>query len=195
MKKIGVTGGIGAGKTTFCSFLSQKGYPFISADEQAKKALSPKSPCYPALLKLFHYPWTAGSIAQKVFSNPQLKTQFEAIVHPYILQRIQQQEDKLKKQNPPVIFYEIPLLFEKKLEKLFHFTVLITCSSYLQKKRVMKRSALSEKDIINRMKNQMPQKEKLPKSDFIVENNKTLNDLKISAQHILQCILSGEKHT
>ena len=195
MKKIGVTGGIGVGKTTFCSFLNQQGYPCISADEQAKKALSPKSPCYPALLKLFHYPskWTNHSIAQQIFSNPQLKNQFEAIVHPYILHLIQQQEEQYQKS--PLIFYEIPLLFEKKLEKLFHFIVLITCPLDLQKKRIMKRSSLSERDIINRIKNQMPQEEKLPKSDFIVENNKTLNDLKISAQSILQHILSGEKHS
>ncbi len=197
LKKVGITGGIGAGKSSFCDILAQLGYPVISADKQAKKALNPNSPCYAALLRLFNNPphLTPQMLAQKIFSDSKVKNQLESIMHPYIFQLIQQEEEKLKREHHSLIFYEIPLLFEKKLEKYFHFIILITCDENLQKKRVMKRFLLSESEAINRIHSQMSQQEKLSKSDFIVENNTTLDDLKKSANQILKKIMTEEKQS
>ena len=185
MKKIAVTGGISVGKSSFCSILNQQGYPVISADEQAKKLLSPHSPCYPKILTLFNNPpqLTTKMMAQKIFSNSKLKVQLEACMHPYILQKIAEEEAQFKAYDQ--VFYEIPLLFEKKLENRFHTVILVVCRTDLQIQRLMKRSQLSRSSAMQRIQSQMPQKEKLPKSDFIVENNKTLSALAHTAKHIL----------
>lgn len=194
LKKIAVTGGIGVGKSSFCSILNQWGRPVISADEQAKKALSPNSPCYPDILKIFNNPpqLNAKIIAQKIFNNPKLKTQLEECMHPYILQKIIEETARFKEHNQ--VFYEIPLLFEKNLENHFHFVILVICPEGLQKKRLMKRSQLSELEAVQRIQSQMPQEEKLPKSDFIVENNKTLTELTRTAKQVLMLLKKRGVH-
>ena len=188
MIKIAVTGGIGAGKSSLCRFFEDRGFPVISADRQARKALSKSSPLYPALLKLFHKKSNENlfpkEIAQQIFSNGSLKRQFESIVHPYIFECIQQEEKKLKKYSH--VFYEIPLLFETRSSSYFNWIILVICSKKSQKERIIKKMHLSEKEAQMRISSQEIPEKKIEKSDIVIENNGTLTDLEQQAEEILK---------
>jgi len=191
VKKIGITGSIGAGKSSFCKFLKQWAYPVISADDYSQLAFQPHSPLLPQILKVFKsppQPLTSEWIAEQIFSDSKTKALVEKYTHPFILDKILEEEEKIKIQNPKLIFYEIPLLFETKMEKNFDHVILICCSEKNQNKRVMNRFQLTQEQAQKRIKSQMPQEEKLSKSDFVIHNNKTLDDLKNKAQIFLKKI-------
>ena len=193
MVKIAVTGGIGAGKSSLCRFFENRGNPVISADRQARKALSKNSPLYPSLLKLFHKKSNESlcskEIAQQIFSNKGLKQQFESIVHPYIFECIQQEEKKFKKSSH--IFYEIPLLFETHSSSYFNWIILVICSKKSQKERIIKKLRLSEKSAQRRINSQESPEKKIEKSDLVIENNGTLIELEQKAEEILNFFNKG----
>lgn len=186
--KIAVTGGIGAGKSSLCRFFKDWGWPVISADKEARKALAENSPLYPSLLKLFNKKpdesLNSKEIAREIFSNFSLKKKFESIVHPYIFKCILQKEEKLKGHSH--IFYEIPLLFETRLSSYFQWIVLVICSKKLQKERIITRMNLPPAEAQLRMDAQTNQKTKIKKSNIIVENNGSLDDLKKQALNVLK---------
>lgn len=188
MKKIAVTGGIAVGKSSLCCILSRLGYPVISADSHAKKALSPNASIHSTILKLFQFEKTLDPqvIAQKIFSYPRLKKQFEDIIHPWIIQSILTEEKEFKKKGCRVIFYEIPLLFEKNLESDFDFIVLVNCKKNIQKVRLMNRMSISKSQAEKRINSQWTQKEKFSKSDLIVDNNSKIDHLEKSALMIIK---------
>ena len=188
MIKIAITGSIGSGKSSLCRFFENWGSPIISADIQARKALQKGSPLYPSLLQLFHKKTNESldpkEIAQKIFSNFSLKEKFESIVHPYIFECILQEEKKLKDHSH--IFYEIPLLFETHLSSYFNWIILVICSKQLQAERIIQKMNLSPKEAQMRIKAQGDLKTKIEKSDIVVENNGTLNDLEQKASDIFK---------
>jgi len=188
MVKIAITGGIGTGKSSLCQFFEDWGFPVISADKEARKALMKDSPLYPSLLKLFnkksHDSLNPKEIAKEIFFNFSLKKQFESIVHPYIFECILQEEQKIK--NHSHIFYEIPLLFETNLMDDFNWIILVICSKNLQKERVIKKTNLSPKEAQMRINAQKPQETKIEKSDIVIENNRSLEDLEQKATDVLK---------
>ena len=185
--KIAVTGGIGAGKSSLCRFFKDWGWPVISADKEARKALAEDSPLYPSLLKLFNKKpdesLNSKEIAREIFSNFSLKKNFESIVHPYIFKCILQEEEKLKGHSH--IFYEIPLLFETHLSSYFHWIILVICSKKLRKERIITRMNLSPKEAKLRMDAQESPKTKIEKSNIIIDNNGSMEDLKKQAVEVL----------
>ncbi len=183
--KVAITGGIGAGKSSMCQILIQQGFPVISADQQAQKALIKNSPIYSDILKLFpnNLILDPKQIAEKIFSQPLLKKSFENIVHPYIFQCIKEEEKKIIQQGDRVIFYEIPLLFETDMFYYFNYIILITCPKELKIERVKKRMNIPEEQIFKRMFTQAQHDES--KVHFVVENSKSLKDLEKSTKDIL----------
>ena len=185
--KIAVTGGIGAGKSSLCRFFKEWGWPVISADKEARKALAEDSPLSPSLLKLFNKKpnesLNSKEIAREIFSNFSLKKKFESIVHPYIFKCILQKEEKFKDHSH--IFYEIPLLFETHLSSYFNWIILVVCSKKLRKERIITSMNLSPREAQLRMDAQKDHKTKIKKSNIIVENNGSLEDLKKQAIDVL----------
>ena len=188
MIKIAITGGIGTGKSSLCRFFEDWGFPVISADKEARKALRKSSPLYTSLLKLFNKKTNESldpkEISKEIFSNFSLKKQFESIVHPYIFECILQEEKKIK--NHSHIFYEIPLLFETNSLNYFNWIILVICSKNLQKERIITNMHLSSKEAQMRINAQEPQETKIEKSDIVIENNRSLEDLEQKAVDILK---------
>ena len=195
--KTAVTGGIAVGKSSLCREFSKQGFPVISADRIAKTALLPSSSVYVKILKLFQFskaePLSAQKISRVIFSNLNLKKKFEKIIHPFILQKILLEEQQLKKKGHKVIFYEIPLLFETKMEAYFDFIVLVDCPKPEQKKRLTALRGFSQSAAKKRIEVQSPQTLKALKSHFIVKNTFSLTHLKKEAQRILKLILPAIK--
>ena len=185
--KIAITGGIGAGKSSMCQILKQQGgFSVISADEQAAKALIEGSPAYSKIRQLFpeNPDLDSKQIAEKIFSQPSLKKDFEKIIHAHIFECIKEEERQLIQKGHTVIFYEMPLLFETNMSYYFNYIILVICSHNLKIERVKKRMNISEEQILKRISTQAQHDEN--KAHFVIENSKSLKDLEESTKNILQ---------
>jgi len=174
MKIIGVTGGIGSGKSMICKLFQCMGYPIFIADDVAKhigstenvqtqiKAAFGASICNTdgAIDKLL--------LGQLVFNNKDALTTLNDIIHPKVAEAFEAWQNTTKNTFG---VYEAAILFEKGFEKRCAFTILVTAPKELKVKRVQGRSALTQKDILARMENQWPDEKKRDLADYIVDNS------------------------
>lgn len=180
MLSIGITGGIGSGKSTVCSILEHLGYPVFYADK-AGREVSDQNPDVRAKIKaLFGNEAYKGDVlnrqwvAQRVFSDASLKEKLNAVIHPAVFEAY---ENWKKLQNSDLVFNESALLFETGSYKRFDAIVLVTADEELRIKRVMERDGISREQILARMKQQLPDLETVPaagrkqKAHFVITNN------------------------
>ena len=198
MQKIAITGTIGAGKSTVGQLLEKKGISFISADALTRQAIAPHTPGYSKLLKLLgpEYLNTNGcfntqKMATIAFRNNSLLRQIESIVLPIILELMRKKEKTLYFSGEKVVFYEIPLLFEKKWEHLFDIRIVVATDPEKQKNRLKKYRNLSLEEVNNRMQHQMSQEEKIKKADYTIWNNSSLKELEKQTFGLIDSITTG----
>ena len=192
MKWIGLTGGMGTGKSTVASMIQTLGYHVLNADKNAHRALQKDSPLFPEIIKVFGDKILGpdGEINRKqlgdiVFADKFMLGKLEAITHPYIQNETAKERDALSKSGTEMAFYDIPLLFEKKLEKKFDKIVVVTTKKDLQIQRAMERTKLSHEDIRKRLANQMSMETKAKMADYLIRNDGSLEELKMKVQDLL----------
>lgn len=192
---IAVTGGIGTGKSQVCRIFSEKGIPVFSADQLGHKALKNKA-VISSLIKLFGNSIMEDDkvdrqkLSELVFEDKKKVTHLNSIVHPYIIKEL-----KMLLANPaaPLVVYEIPLLFEVDLEKLFDIIIVVSSHIDIRKARVAKRSGLSSKRFEEIADKQFPQELAREKADFVIKNNDSLADLEKKVVFVLNCIKSQKE--
>ena len=184
MKVIGITGGIGTGKSTVTQILRKSGLPVICADECAKEVVEQGSPTLEKIIKLFghEYKTSTGELDRKklgtlVFQNPEKLRQLNAIIHPVVQSLMKQKINEYKRINTAILFLDIPLLFESKLEHLCNQVVVVSTPKEIQLQRINKRDSLPTQEIENRLASQMPLSEKEKRAHYIIENSSTLDNL------------------
>jgi len=173
-KVIGLTGGIGSGKSTVANYIASKGIPVYIADEEAKIIME-REDVKQKIQNLFTQPilnsdntLNRKKIAELVFNNPIKLKELNDIVHPEVQLHF---KNWLKKhENYAFIIKEVSILFETGGNKQCDKVILITAPVELRVQRAMKRDNLTKKDILVRIKNQHPDSKKKELSDFIVEN-------------------------
>ena len=192
MKWIGLTGGIATGKSAVAEIFRNKGVAVIDADPIAHQALVPSSPVFKELVQTFGQDVlsTDGGIdrkllGQKIFANEKLRLKLDSIVHPYVRSQVALLKQKLNDQSCKLAIYDVPLLFEKNMQKDFDKIIVVTCDPQIQKTRLMKRNNLSEKEAAQRIAAQLPMSEKIRQADFVIENNGSLEELKTAVEKIL----------
>ena len=185
MIKIGITGGIGSGKTTVINFFKALDIPAYIADEKAK-ALMHKDPVKSELIALFGKGSfdKAGAlqrayIANRVFNTPDLLARLNAIVHPRVEQDF---KDWVQKQDAPYVVYEAAILFETGRYKTFDYTILVKAPLKTRISRLKKRDHSTEKDIRKRMDNQWSDEKKEKLADWVINNE----DLKATEEQVLR---------
>lgn len=194
-KVIGLTGGIASGKSTVSSILMEKGFRVIDSDIISREVVEPGQPGYKELVTYFgnEILYEDGSLNRKVlgdivFSNEELLEILNNITHPYIFKEL------IKKINVEcfnnIVFVDIPLLFERfdeliKQDIIFDETWLIYTDEVIQLERLILRNNLSEKEAINRIKSQMPLKEKKGKATRIIDNNGDIAHLSRIVEELL----------
>jgi dephospho-CoA kinase len=196
MKWIGLTGGIGTGKTTVAEFIKQSGYPVINADEVAHQALSPVGPIFHHIIKAFGGDILSGEgeidrrrLGAKIFKNEEQRLKLESLIHPYVKQEVKSWRSALEKQGQKLAFYDVPLLFEKNMQSEFDKVVVVWCDEKLQMERLLKRSGFSPIEAKDRIASQLPMKDKKARADFLIENNSTLEALRTATAGVIRQIL------
>lgn len=168
-KIIGITGNIGSGKSTLCHELKRQGFFVVSADEQTDEAYER---CFERLFEVFGQEILSNEkvdrqkLGKVVFNDKKKLIQLNQILHPVIIQIIFE-----KANRNGIVFLEVPLLFESNLENNFDEIWLVTADYESKINRIMKRNNLSKEDAILRIDSQIPDEEKISKSDVIINNN------------------------
>jgi|SRR5690625_699559 len=173
MKQIGITGGIGSGKTTVANFFKEFNIPVYIADEEAKRIMH--TPAVISQLKSLFGDKAYDSsekldrkyIASLVFNDKNLLEKLNSIVHPLVEQDY---KNWVQSQQAPYVLYEAAILFETGRYKEFDYNILVTAPLELRISRLKKRDQATEEEIKSRMKNQWSDKEKKKKADWVIEN-------------------------
>ena len=182
---IGLTGGMGSGKSTVGTMFRDLGIPVYNSDERAKQLMNTSKKIKKELIGLFgkeaysEEELNRPFIAEKVFNDADLLTKLNGIVHPKV------RKDFLKwtkKQNTPYVIQETALLFENKSQELYDKVILVTAPKELRIQRVLKRDKSSREQINSRMNNQLDDDIKIKLADYIIENI----DLDITRSKILE---------
>ncbi|MEY8761227.1 dephospho-CoA kinase [Chryseobacterium tongliaoense] len=188
-KVIGLTGGIGSGKTTVAHFIEEFGFPVYYSDERAKDIVNDNETLKIRIKELLGEEsydsnglYDRKFVAEKVFNDNDLLQKLNAIIHPAV--RIDF-EEWVKKQSKYLVFKETALLFELKLNKQCYKSVLVTAQDNIRTKRVMDRDGKTYREVEAIMERQMPEKDKIKLADCIIYNNTNLEDLKEQTERII----------
>lgn len=159
MLKIAITGNIAAGKSEVEKIISEN-YPVYDADKIAHKFLGNVD---------------RRALGEKVFNDPIARKELESFIHPKVKDEILNIFTKI---TTPVVFVSIPLLFETGFDKLFDKVLFVQCNDDIRLEHLMKRNNFTKEQALARMNSQMPQEEKIVKSDYVIYNNSNLDELK-----------------
>ncbi|REC77118.1 dephospho-CoA kinase [Chryseobacterium elymi] len=188
-KVIGLTGGIGSGKTTVAHFIEDFGFPVYYSDDRAKAIVNESEDLKVKIKDLLgdeaydaNGLYDRKIVAEKVFSNKELLHELNEIIHPAV--RIDF-EEWLKKQTKYLVFKETALLFELKLNRQCYKSLLVTAEDNIRAKRVMDRDGKTYREVESVMEKQMPEKDKIKLADYIIHNNTNLEDLKEQTEQII----------
>jgi len=187
---IGITGNIGSGKSTVAALLRSWGYPVLDLDALAARARENKEE---ELKRLFPEAVVGGrldrrALARLVFSDPERLKALEAVVHPEVRRLLMEELSRLE---APLVFLEIPLLFEKGWEGRLHGTLLVAAPLEERVRRVMARSGLSREEVLARERAQMPEEEKRKRATWVLENTGSLEDLERALKAVLAELTGG----
>lgn len=193
MKWAGLTGGIATGKTTAKKLIESLGIPVIDADQISHRLSEVGQSGYQKIASRFgneilnsDQSINRKKLGQIIFSDTQLKSDLENILHPLIKIEVLSQRKQHEAAGVPLCFYDIPLLFEKKLSKDFDTTVLIWCNNQTQLERLIKRSSLGVEEAYLRIKNQLPMIDKVKIAEHCVDNSGDLDDLEKQLKRLVR---------
>lgn len=180
---LGITGGIATGKTAVSNILQETGFDIIDMDIISREVIK-----LPEVIKTLTEEFstdilTNNSIDRKklraiVFNNKEKVDKLDNIMHPAIIKISQEKIEKLKGMKKKLIVVVIPLLFEVHLEYLVDKILLVAASREKQIERIIKRDNTNKTDAENIINSQMPLDEKRIKSDYVIENNGNLSELR-----------------
>lgn len=175
MKTIGITGGIGSGKTTCCRIFETLGIPVYYADVRAKKLMTSdkllKSQIKDLLGKESYYRngrLNRGFIASQIFNNKSLLKQMNALVHPAVGRDV---IDWATKQSSEYVMYEAALLVENGSYKNFTKLIVVSCPEEERIRRVTARDGTTVKEVKARMRNQLAEEKKIAVADYVIVND------------------------
>ncbi len=175
MLKVGLTGGIGSGKTTVARVFTNLGIPVYFADIESGKLMETSSELIHSIKNLFGEDSYIGNvlnrkfIANIVFEDADKLRKLNQIVHPAVHHHFEHWAEE--QQDFPYLVEEAALLFESGVWKNFDFMLLVTAPLNKRIERVMARDGVKEEDVLNRIKAQMPDEDKIPLANFLIFND------------------------
>lgn len=179
---IGLTGGIGTGKTTVSRYLADTyQIPVLDADIYAREAVQVGSPVLDEIVKRYDrtIQLPDGNLNRQllgeiIFNNPQERRWLEGKIHPYVRDRFQ---SELKQLEADTVLLVVPLLFEANMTDLVTEIWVVRCCLQEQLRRLIERDRLSEQQAMARINSQLPVEKKVAAADVVLDNSSTLDSL------------------
>lgn len=201
MLKIGITGGIGCGKSAVCRLLEQNGIPIIQADLVARELMEthPKirSQIKAAFGDEIYLPdgkLDRKRLAEIIFNDEAAKLRINRIVHPHV---IAYQKDRLEQLAQTGKYHfagvEAALIFEARTESQFDVIVVVAASEQTVIQRLMQRDGLSREEISKRIAAQMPLSEKIKRADIVIYNDGSLDELNHKVKRLFMWLNNQER--
>ncbi len=193
-KIIGITGGIGSGKSTVSQYIEEAGFPVYSSDLRAKEIVNESADLRIRISELLgpdaynHLGvYDRRYVAERVFNDEEQLLQLNGLIHPAVRRDF---ESWVIRQETPFVFKETALLFELKLNESCYKSLLVTADDNCRLKRVMDRDEKTYREVEAVMLKQMPEKDKIKLADYIIYNNGTLEDLRTETMRFLEELTS-----
>ena len=193
-KIIGLTGGIGSGKTTVARYIAAQGIPVYIADEEAKKVMNT-----PEVLSLVANTFgdsvlengviNRQKLAQLVFNAPEKLQQLNNIIHPKVKQDFENWVQK--HHNHPFVIKEAAILFESGSYQFCDKIITVTAPENVRLQRVIQRDSVTEDQVLARMQNQWKEDEKIALSDYVIQNV-NIEHTKIQVDNILKTLKKNQ---
>ena len=175
---IGLTGGMGAGKSTVADLFKTLGIPVYNSDDRAKALMSSNQEVRKSIEDLLGADaYTSNGelnrswIASQVFSDPEKLDKLNAIVHPAVHQDIEKWAVEPAQKNAPYMLQETAILFEENLVSRMNAVILVVADIEERVSRIQKRDHISREQILDRMKHQWTDEQKIPLSDYVIFND------------------------
>ncbi|MDK8545635.1 dephospho-CoA kinase [Corynebacterium pseudodiphtheriticum] len=192
MKIIGLTGGIGSGKSTVARSLQKHGFPIVDADLIAREIVEPGQPALAELTKEFGADilntdgsLDRGLLASRAFENKETTQRLNNITHPRINQRTQELFDEARENGAEAVIYDMPLLIDKGLHKDMDATIVVHAAEHVRLERLTTKRGLDVDDVRRRINAQIDDETRKQHADILLDNNGTEEDL---TQQIAQAV-------
>lgn len=192
MKIIGLTGGIGSGKSTVARSLQERGFPIVDADLIAREIVEPGQPALAELTKEFGEDilnadgsLDRGLLASRAFENKETTQRLNNITHPRINQRTQELFDEARENGAEAVIYDMPLLIDKGLHKDMDATIVVHAAEHVRLERLTTKRGLDVDDVRRRINAQIDDETRKQHADILLDNNGTEEDL---TQQIAQAV-------
>jgi len=192
-KRIGLTGGIGAGKSTAAKRFRELGVLVLDADEISRASLKKGGACYSDVVALFGSEILTqdGEIDRKklasiVFSDEEKRRQLNAIVHPYVIETMFSRAEEALNKSGGIVVFEVPLLFESGMHEKMDRNIFVACGDEQRVKRIVARDNTTRQAALARIRAQMPEEEKRLLANYILENDGTIEQLNAQIDALLE---------
>ncbi len=199
--RIGVTGGIGSGKSTVCTMFERRGVPVLYADDIAKNIATGDPAARRHILKHFgdkaYLPdgsLNRSYIASAVFSDKKLQDTLNTIIHPRVRRMLLKEFQRFETTKTPLVIVEAALIYEAGLDTDMDAVIVVDAKEQTRIQRVMERDGSSQADVAKRIKAQWNPARKIARADYVIQNNGSLNELEtnVAFLHTLFLTLAGQ---
>ncbi len=186
MVLIGLTGGVGTGKSTVAQVFKRCGAVVIDADQLTRHVVRPSLPAWRAIVRMFgkkilnpDRTINRQALGAIVFHNKGKLRQLERIIHPRVAREQARLVRQAARKDPrAVVVYDVPLLFEAGIDKRVDTTIVVTADQATQIARLKKRSGLSRSQALRRIRSQMPLARKIRRADIVLDGTCSLSSLR-----------------
>lgn len=195
MKKVGLTGGIGSGKSTVARIFEAHGAVVIDADAIARELVEPGEPALAALVAEFgprilreDGTLNRGELASLAFSDAQATVRLNSIMHPLIREESERRLAEASSEGIQTVVYDMPLLVETGQRDLVDIVVVVDVPEDLQVERAVALRGLDEQDVRRRIEAQASREERLAIADIVIDNSGSLDDTQGQVERVWQAL-------
>ncbi len=196
---IGITGGIGSGKTTVAKIIADNGFIVISTDDKAKELMTDNLEVMKKIIEVFggevylpdgslNSPFLSSMVFGTDKNSKRNLEKLNSIVHPPVIDFMIEEVKRLEEAGEPFVFIESALIFEAGLEEGFDYIIVVDADEEYSVERVSEKTGMSPEEVRMRIEMQMSRDEKKGLADFVIENNGTEVELASSVKSLINII-------
>lgn len=191
---VGLTGGIGSGKSQVAQMFKRLGAYLIDADELAREAVGPGRPALKRIVEAFGPEFlnpdqtlNRAKLGRLIFEDPEKRSLLNSIVHPYVFSEEEGRRKEIAQKNPgAVVLFDAALLIETGSHQLMDKVILVTIGRRKQMSRIMKRDGLTRREALQRVEAQMPSVWKKKEADYLIDGGQPLEALEHQVRKIYE---------